>query len=64
MVNAQMVVLFTDRLHLSSTTQVLLLTALPLLLMPVFLPAWARLFDRGHGYRLPSAAVLVAGAQP
>ena len=48
MVNAQMVVLFTDRLHLSSTTQVILLTALPLLLMPLFLPAWARLFDRGH----------------
>jgi MFS family permease len=48
MVSSQMVVLFTDRLHLSSTTQVMLLTALPLLLMPVFLPAWARLFDGGH----------------
>src|SRR5580658_7841418 len=48
MVSSQMVVLFTDRLHLSSTTQVVLLTALPLLLMPLFLPAWARLFDRGH----------------
>jgi hypothetical protein len=48
MVSSQMVVLFTDRLHLSSTTQVMLLTALPLLLMPLFLPAWARLFDGGH----------------
>lgn len=62
MVNAQMVVLFTDRLHLSSTTQVLLLTALPLLLMPVFLPAWARLFDRGHviDYRARQCWSLVA----
>ncbi len=62
MVNAQMVVLFTDRLHLSSTTQVLLLTTLPLLLMPVFLPAWARLFDRGHviDYRARQCWSLVA----
>jgi len=62
MVNSQMVVLFTDRLHLSSTTQVLLLTALPLLLMPVFLPAWARLFDRGHiiDYRARQCWALVA----
>lgn len=62
MLNAQMVVLFTDRLHLSSTTQVVLLTALPLLLMPVFLPAWARLFDGGHviEYRARQCWVLVA----
>jgi len=62
MVNAQMVVLFTDRLALSSTTQVLLLTALPLLLMPVCLPAWARLFDRGHviDYRARQCWSLVA----
>jgi hypothetical protein len=62
MLNAQMVVLFTDRLHLSSTTQVWLLTALPLLLMPVFLPAWARLFDRGHviDYRARQCWSLVA----
>lgn len=62
MLNALMVVLFTDRLHLSSTTQVLLLTALPLLLMPVFLPAWARLFDQGHviEYRSRQCWALVA----
>lgn len=48
MVNGQMVVLFTDRLHMSSTLQIWLLTALPLLLMPVFLPWWARQFDQGH----------------
>ena len=62
MLNALMVVLFSDRLHLSSTTQVLLLTALPLLLMPVFLPAWARLFDQGHviDYRSRQCWALVA----
>jgi Major Facilitator Superfamily len=62
MLNAQLVVLFSDRLHLSSTTQVLLLTAVPLLLMPLFLPAWARLFDRGHviEYRSRQCWALVA----
>jgi hypothetical protein len=48
MVNGQLVVLFSDRLHLASTLQIMLLTALPLLLMPVFLPWWARMFDQGH----------------
>lgn len=48
MVNGQLVVLFTDRLHMASTLQIWLLTALPLLLMPVFLPWWARMFDQGH----------------
>jgi len=48
MMNAQLVVLFTDRLHLASLTQILLLTVVPLMLTPVFLPLWARLFDRGH----------------
>lgn len=62
MVAAQMVVLFTDRLHLSSTRQIVLLTALPYLLMPVFLPWWARLFDRGHviDYRSRQCWSLVA----
>ncbi len=46
--NGQLVVLFTDRMHLASLTQILLLTVVPLLLMPLFLPAWASLFDRGH----------------
>jgi MFS family permease len=48
MVNGQMVVLFSDRLHMPSTLQIWLLTALPYLLMPVFLPWWARQFDGGH----------------
>ena len=61
MMNAQLVVLFSDRLHLASLTQILLLTVVPLLLMPLFLPAWARLFDRGHviAYRSRQCWVLV-----
>ena len=48
MMTAQLVVLFSDRLQLGGLRQILLLTVVPLLLMPLFLPAWARLFDRGH----------------
>jgi MFS family permease len=48
MMNAQLVVLFTDRLQLPSLNQILLLTVVPMLLIPLFLPWWARLFDRGH----------------
>jgi MFS family permease len=48
MMNAQLVVLFSDRLHLASLTQILILTVLPMLLIPLVLPWWARLFDRGH----------------
>ncbi len=62
MMTAQLVVLFSDRLHLGSLTQILLLTVVPLLLMPLFLPAWARLFDRGHiiEYRSRQCWALVA----
>jgi len=62
MMTAQLVVLFTDRLQLGSMTQILLLTVVPLLLMPLFLPAWARLFDRGHiiEYRSRQCWALVA----
>ena len=62
MMTAQLVVLFSDRLQLGSMTQILLLTVVPLLLMPLFLPAWARLFDRGHiiEYRSRQCWALVA----
>jgi MFS family permease len=62
MMNAQLVVLFSDRLHLGSLQQILLLTAVPLLLMPLFLPWWAQLFDRGHiiEYRARQCWALVA----
>lgn len=48
MMTAQLVVLFSDRLRLGGLTQVLLLTVVPMVLQPLFLPWWARLFDRGH----------------
>jgi MFS family permease len=62
MMNAQLVVLFSDRLHLRSSTQILLLTVVPLLVMPFFLPWWARMFDRGHilQYRSRQCWALVA----
>ncbi len=62
MMTAQLVVLFSDRLQLGGLTQILLLTVVPLLLMPLFLPAWARLFDRGHiiEYRSRQCWALVA----
>ena len=62
MMTAQLVVLFSDRLNLGGLTQVLLLTVVPMLLMPLFLPMWARLFDRGHiiEYRSRQCWALVA----
>jgi MFS family permease len=62
MMTAQLVVLFSDRLRLGGLTQILLLTVVPLMLMPLFLPAWARLFDRGHiiEYRSRQCWALVA----
>ncbi len=64
MITAQLVVLFSDRLQLSGARQILLLTVLPLLVMPLFLPWWARLFDRGHiiAYRSRQCWALVASA--
>ena len=64
MINGQLVVLFTDRLHMSSIAQILALTVVPLLLLPLSLPWWARLFDRGHiiEYRSRQCWVLVLAA--
>jgi uncharacterized membrane protein YuzA (DUF378 family) len=61
MMNAQLVVLFSDRLHLAGLTQILLLTVVPLALVPLFLPWWARMFDRGNiiDYRSRQCWVLV-----
>lgn len=63
MINGQLVVLFTDRLGLSGILQIMALTVVPLALMPLCLPWWARLFDRGHiiEYRARQCWVLVAG---
>lgn len=48
MMNALLVVLYTDHLGLSGFQQIMLLSVVPLALIPVFIPWWARLFDRGH----------------
>ena len=62
MCNAQLVVLYTDRMHLPGILQILLLTVTPLLLMPLCLPWWVRQFDGGHviEYRARQCWVLVA----
>ena len=62
MINAQLVVLFSDRLQLSSLTQILLLAVVPLAAVPLFLPWWARLFDHGNiiDYRSRQCWALVA----
>lgn len=48
MIGAQLVVIFSDQLHMSAARQVAVLTIVPLLCIPVFTPLWARLFDAGH----------------
>ena len=77
MLTAQLVLLFTEQLHLSSGTQIGLLAVVPLITQPIFLPWWARLFDGSHVVRyrarqgwaivLASAAMcagVFSGAQP
>jgi len=48
MLTAQLVVVFSERLHLSSGIQIGLLSIVPLVTQPLFLPWWARLFDGSH----------------
>jgi MFS family permease len=48
MIGGQLVILFTDHLHLPVAQQVGMLTIVPLLCIPLFTPVWARLFDSGH----------------
>jgi MFS family permease len=45
---AQLVLVFTEQLHLSSATQIALLSVVPLATLPLFTPWWARLFDGSH----------------
>jgi Major Facilitator Superfamily len=51
MLTAQLVLLFSEQLHLSSGTQIGLLAVVPLITQPIFLPWWARLFDGSHVVR-------------
>lgn len=48
MANAQLVILFSDQLHLSSAVQIGVLAIVPLVTVPLFTPVWAKLFDAGH----------------
>jgi len=48
MLTAQLVLVFSEQLHLSSATQIGLLAVVPLITQPLFLPWWARLFDASH----------------
>jgi Major Facilitator Superfamily len=65
MLTAQLVLLFSERLHLTSGTQIGLLAVVPLITQPLFLPGWARLFDGSHVVRYRSRqgwAIVVASA--
>ena len=65
MLTAQLVLLFSERLHLTSGTQIGLLAVVPLITQPIFLPWWARLFDGSHVVRYRSRqgwAIVLASA--
>jgi hypothetical protein len=65
MLTAQLVLLFSERLHLSSGTQIGILAVVPLITQPIFLPWWARLFDGSHIVRYRSRqgwAIVLASA--
>ncbi len=54
MLTAQLVLIFTEHLKLTSATQIGLLAVVPLVTQPLFMPAWARLFDGSHVVRYRS----------
>jgi hypothetical protein len=62
MLTSQLVVIFSEHLHLSASLQIALLSIVPLGLLPLFVPFWARMFDRGHviEYRSRQGWTLVA----
>jgi len=62
MLTSQLVVIFSEHLHLSASLQIALLSVVPLGLLPFFVPFWARMFDRGHivQYRSRQGWALVA----
>ena len=65
MLTTQLVLLFSERLHLTSGTQIGLLAVVPLITQPIFLPWWARLFDGSHVVRYRSRqgwAIVLASA--
>jgi Major Facilitator Superfamily len=65
MLTAQLVLVFSDHLHLSGALQIALLAVVPLVTQPLFLPWWARLFDGSHVVRFRSRqgwAIVLASA--
>jgi MFS family permease len=48
MLTSQLVVIFSEHLHLAPGLQIALLSVVPLGTLPIFVPFWARMFDRGH----------------
>jgi hypothetical protein len=62
MLTSQMVVVLSDQLHVAPSTQIALLAIIPLVTLPLFVPAWARLFDGRHVvvYRSRQGWALVA----
>ena len=62
MIFGQLVIVFSDQLHLPAAQQIAILTIVPLLCVPLFTPMWARLFDAGHvvDYRARQCWSLVA----
>lgn len=48
MMTSQMIVILTDQLAIPSEQQILMLSVIPMLTLPVFVPFWARIFDRQH----------------
>jgi hypothetical protein len=68
MLTSQLVVIFSEHLHLAASLQIALLSVIPLGLLPLFVPFWARMFDEGHiieyrarqGWALVAAVALVS----
>ena len=68
MLTSQLVVIFSEHLHLAASLQIALLSVVPLGLLPLFVPFWARMFDEGHvveyrarqGWALVAAVALLA----
>jgi hypothetical protein len=62
MLTSQLVVIFSEQLHLAASLQIAMLSVVPLGLVPLFVPFWARMFDQGHviEYRARQSWVLVA----
>ncbi len=63
MLTSQLVVLFSEQLKLSPGLQIAILSVVPFLSIPLFVPFWARRFDARHivEYRAEQSWVLVAG---